>query len=312
MLDAEKGAKLEEYLEIFGDKDKEEFLVENLLKASEGRGFQLGMFDCLSSARQEIASLLKRISDLPPEIWYQRFRKTVAGKERDFAVPNREFGVFCEKYLLPFIKQKKPHDICHGWECGWTPRKSLAQHLPCKCALSFDLKDAFVNTSEQAVFDFYYSLLEGDETLRTSAAEFLTFVSTVYYEQHDRRGIPQGAGFSPKLFNRFLGSIDDRLARNSQSRGMRVSRWGDDITITSPCDTGLERFLGAVDLVDREFPVSRNKLYFQDSSMIFLLGNVIVDYARIEKNSPELKQKYKTKPLEFDKYMGKGEFEVWT
>jgi hypothetical protein len=106
------------------------------------------------------------------------------------------------------------------------------------------------------------------------------------------------------LFNRMLYPLDEQLSKKAAERGLRYTRWVDDLTIGSQEKRGLEDFLGAVELVAEYFPVSEEKMFFQQREPIYLLGHRISNNM-VEKNSKEDKEQNKVAPLNFHEYFGK-------
>jgi len=242
---------------------------------------------------------------------YRRFEIKDKGKLREISVPNKILEKFILNYITPLINKTQVHRCCHGGvksEEAWTPKKSLESHLPCKSALSFDLKSAFKNTSYARVYELFYNCLDFfEQEERKKFSEMLSFLCTVNYSE--ARGLPQGAGLSIALFNRILYPLDELLFEKCEEKSLKYSRWVDDITITSPTEIDLRYMLGAAALADRMFGLSRDKLHFQQSFPIYLLGHKIIENSVI-KNSKEERTQNKVKPLDFSVFE-KINYEGW-
>lgn len=287
-------------LKILYEDSKRKRLVE-VLCTSNNSEQQLNFF----SDNADV--LLGKICDLIEQKRpvYQRWTLKEENKNREISVPNKPFREFIQEYLLPFIKKQETHKNCHGGEPRWSVKKSLETHLPCESALSLDLKNAFQNTGIGLVFDLFYDLfsnLQYEE--RRDYAGSLSVLCTVKYSES--RGLPQGSPASMAIFNRILYNLDDILSRKTSQKGLRYSRWVDDIVISSPTKKGIERFLGAIELVDISFPVSREKIFFQDG-VSYLLGYKLINN-EIFKNTKEEKLREK-KPIKFDDL--KLDYESW-
>ena len=242
---------------------------------------------------------------------YMRWKQKVDGKERQLSFPSEPLQVFLGSYLKPFIEKQEVHESCHGGVNGWSPRASLESHLPMVSALSFDMKRASQNIPAWKIFSFFYNSLSDIECydVRRDLAGFLTFVTTVRYDQ--QRGLPDGSSLSPVLFNRVMHEVDDDMFRAASERGMRYSRWIDDFTISSSERTDVREFLGAVDLLGGRYPVARDKVYFQDMEPIYLLGHKVVN-GRVLRNSREERIKYKATPLDYNGWFnGERIYESW-
>ena len=231
---------------------------------------------------------------------YQRWTQKIDDKERHLSVPNKSLKRFFDSYLLSFIKQQKVHEKCHGGEVRWSPKTSLETHLPCENAFSFDISDAFRNTNFVKVFSYFYrraELLGFHCEDCADVASILALLTTVRYNCD--RGLSVGSPISMALFNRIMQPIDEKLDFKSKERGFRYSRWVDDFTISSQCYNGLEQFLGSVDIVSEEFPISKEKIFFQNSDKIYLLGHKIINGKILEKNIKDERLKNKNSPINF-------------
>ena len=285
--------------------EKNSALVRFLL---DGREQQLSLFDD-DRLRILVESIRGTRQGVP---LYQTWTQTIGEKERRLAVPKQMLKEFISEYVLPLIKSVRVHDGCHGGERGWSVEASLRTHLPCRSALSFDLKSAYENVKYSYVYEFFKRLAQerGFEDDANDIAKFLAFVSTIDYDKN-KRGLPQGSSLSTALFNRLFHPIDVALCQRAHVRGFRYSRWVDDITISSEYEEKQERFLGAVGLTMRYFPISDKKVYFQDRDPIYLLGHKV--YGRgLAKNSKEDRLKNKVAPLDIKKALYDKSYELWS
>ncbi|MBI4158812.1 hypothetical protein HY500_00970 [Candidatus Woesearchaeota archaeon] len=242
---------------------------------------------------------------------YMRWREKIGEKERMLSVPSKTLWKFLEDYLEPFIEKQRVHGSCHGGIKGWSPKSSLESHLPIVTALSFDMESAFQNMPARKVFDFFYCSLKGIDNYeeRRDIAGFLTFISTVRYDQ--QRGLPQGSPISQAIFNRLMLEVDETMFWAATERGMTYSRWVDDFTVSSPDRRDVREFLGAVNLLAERFPVARDKVYFQEGEPVYLLGHKLVG-GRVLKNSREERLRNKTPPLDYYKWLSnRRAFEPW-
>lgn len=239
---------------------------------------------------------------------YMRWRQNTDGKIRNLSVPKPFFKEFLQEYLLPIVKSKKNHESCHGGEKGWSPKKSLEQHLPVASVLSFDLSNAFENFPMSRVYSFFQDIFT-ESSQRDEISLFLALLCTVKYSHG--RGLPTGSNLSMALFNRGLYELDERIYGLCRERSFRYARWVDDLTISSSLKLPLESFFGAVVLTSQEYPVSKEKTYFQESGReIFLLGYKITSEGELCKNSKEEKIKNKIPPLNYEESIKRG-YEPW-
>ncbi len=256
----------------------------------------------------EFLSLLKSGRSL-----YQRWVQKIGDKERPLSVPNKPLRNLIENYLLPFIKQGRIHKKCHGAEKGWSVEKSLRTHVPCASVLSFDLKSAFQSIPLSSVSNLFYSILPPQlpEEEKRRISKFFTEICSVNYSTE--RGLPQGSPCSMAIFNRTLYDLDCLLDEKAGERGLRYSRWVDDITMSSPRTRGIGYFLGAVELTEHQFPVSREKIFFQDRKEVYLLGHKINE-GKITKNTKEERLQNKSHPLIYGEWFDNNKermYEPW-
>ncbi|MBD3252729.1 hypothetical protein GF386_03300 [Candidatus Pacearchaeota archaeon] len=300
--------RLNEYCRRFGPGFRVLDDVRNVLvDFLAGLDRQLDLFE---SPEQRALSSLEALRVHDGSL-YNRWSFSDNRKRRELSVPCEPLKVFIDDYLIPLIKRTKVHECCHGAEPGWSPRRSLEDHLPCYSVLSFDLKSAFNNFTIAEVFDFYYSLdLEGlEEDEKIAVAGFLSMISSSLVD--GRRVLPTGASHSPLLFNRGLLELDDELYEGCSRKGFNYTRWLDDITISSQGKVCIEELLGAVELTERYFPVAPNKIFFQKADEpIYLLGHVIY-LGRVCKNSRTERDAHKVKPLDYDEWFGDRGYEGW-
>lgn len=144
-----------------------------------------------------------------------------------------------------------PTPICHSFISGkfqnvapgleiWVPGRSIVSNakahiglLPAGAGLraawrkpralfSIDLKDAYPSISQERVFEIYQKIMGDPWT-----AQILTWLTT--YEGC----LPQGAPTSPVLFNLACRELDAALWEEFNREPYCVTRYADDITITS-------------------------------------------------------------------------------
>ena len=277
-----------------------------ILRESRKRQILIDLFESTQDSSQNllfrdteisVSEYLDELSLLyEQERLYKSWKQQIGQKQRHLHVPNRGFEQFSRKYLSTLIKKlMSAHNSSHVGEQGWTPRKSLETHIPCHSVLTFDLSDAFHNLGFHQVSEFFYnSLSQYNEETRIDLALFLTFISTIIYQ--DRRVLPQGASHSSLLFNRALYNLDQILDEKARERGFHYSRWIDDFTISSPNILPVERFIGTMGLIG--FPISQRKVFFQKFPQdIYALGHVISN-GKVYKNSQEDRDKNKVPPYE--------------
>ena len=243
---------------------------------------------------------------------YQRWKQKIGEKTRILSVPNNHLKQLIDIYLIDFIKSGNLHKKCHGGEKDWSVKKSLETHLPCITAFSFDLKSAFENFSIDYIKNFIYKLIDKSlfEKERQEISRFLSILLSVNYKE--KRGLPQGSSMSMKIFNRELYFLDENLSKKAEEKNFNYSRWVDDITITSNQNNKIESFLGSVDLTAKYFPVAEEKIFFQENSIIYLLGHKIINN-KILKNSKKERDENKINSLDYNYFFKNNlkNYEIW-
>ncbi len=237
---------------------------------------------------------------------YHIFDKQTGTKTRKISVPCDPFKELSKSYIVPLLESMPSHKASHGGEKGWTVDRSLETHLPLGSVLSLDIKDAAPSVGVEKVVSVYEKILSGPEYELTKEqarliAETLTLLSTVYYNEKGKRGLPIGSGISNYLFHRVCKPMDGEIQGRCDERGLRYTRWVDDLTVSSPNTLPVESFLGVLDVVERQgFVVSPKKTHYQVPSPvgIFLLGHVISQDGKLEHNSPQLREDNKTPALD--------------
>ncbi|MBI2107014.1 hypothetical protein HYT57_03445 [Candidatus Woesearchaeota archaeon] len=280
-------------------ESKKEIILKTLLELLPLDN-QLSMLD---NKQERLEVLLDDLLALKGERkhLYQRWSQRINGKVRDISIPQDSLEHLLIEYVKPIIMEAPCHSQCHGGEQGFSPKKSLSRHLPLGTVLSFDLANAFKNTHIQYVFDFYYTLFENkieNREIRRDIAGFLTSISTVYYSDTQISALPVGSPISICLFNRLFYPIDEVLHICALKKGLRYTRWVDDITISAKeTNRNPEKICGAISMVRREFPIAVNKVFFQQNvPEFYLLGHKIIGN-RITKMNKE-KSKDKLVPLD--------------
>ena len=232
---------------------------------------------------------------------YKTWELQEKNKIRRISVPQKGLEELLKTIVRDILMKAPVHDCCHGGEQGWSVKRSLSTHLPIGTVLSFDMKNAFRNVHGQYVFDFYYGLIKNKIQNKEEAidlAGFLTMISTVYYSDEQNHALPQGSPIGIPLFNRILYPIDSLFHQISAKRGMRYSRWVDDLIISSR-ERSIDRkkILGALRIIREDFPIALNKVFLQqDAPEVYLLGHKILGNLIIKIEEDEAKNR--GEPLE--------------
>jgi len=272
---------------------------------------QLNLF---SSLETKLNNLFNQFLDLSKnkEALYSQWTQNINGKSRNLVKAKKCLDVFLRNYVKEIIMQAPCHSQCHGGEKDWSVEKSLKTHTPLGSVLSFDLENTFNRISHQYVFDFYYNFFKSkfeDKEVRKNLAGFLTHVSTVYNKDMQESVLPQGSPISMSLFNRLFYPIDELFDEKSKKRNLRYTRWVDDMIISaSEGNRNFNKFGGALRIVREDFPISLNKVFWQENvPEYYLLGHKILGKRIIKINKEELKNR--GEPIPTDLFLNELEEE---
>ncbi len=302
-------------LQILENKSRREGIVEGLISV-----LPTTQLDLFSDERSKVNSLLDDLLVLGKDSkpLYAQWSQKIGNKVRNLSKAKGSLDTFLRDYVLGVVMQAPSHKSAHGGEKGWSVKKSLETHLPMGNVLSFDLQNCFDNVTHQYIFDFYYNFFDGkvlDSDLRRDLSGFLTNISSVpkksfgevtysaideqVSESNSRKIIlkdhvlPQGSPISIQLFNRLFYPIDSLFCKKAKQKGLRYSRWVDDIIISSPKSSGkmLSKFLGALHVTREDFPVAVNKVFWQYGLKdYYLLGHKISEDQIIKVDKEEMKK----------------------
>jgi|SRR3989344_1923568 len=289
-------------LEIISKSEIKKFLKAELSEKVDQNGllFSLGSFD------NQFGELERLIVSSKP--LYNKWTQRIGNKDRKLSVPKKPLKIFFEQYILPFVKRKEVHYCCHGGEVGWSTRRSVESHIPAACMFSFDLSDAFNNVNIGYIYPLFYNLLNSaPEKYKADIAWFLSIISTVSREEI--RFLPQGSPIGMALFNRILSPIDDFIYENAKKRGMKFSRWVDDFNLSSKTPRAIYEFLGALKSVEEYFPISKTKIYLQNSYPIYINGQVITQEI-VRRNSREERETNKCGNIQYETIL-KMDYHQW-
>jgi hypothetical protein len=215
---------------------------------------------------------LENIAELGENMYKKWCAKKSSGSGfRKIAVPKDSLRALLVDYILPFIKKAPLHECSHGGEEGWTVEKSLRTHVPFKSSLSFDLKDANDQVTMTFIFDFFYEHLSKYSEDRKTLIDTAGFLSNICTVRHFGDNVlPQGSPISTALFNRVMLPIDRQFQKVSKRRGMKYSRWIDDFIISSPEDKDSESFLSFLGVINKDFRIRPEKVFYQNNPAYFL------------------------------------------
>jgi RNA-directed DNA polymerase len=176
---------------------------------------------------------------------------------------SRTRRIYTPKVALKIIQRWFGYHLSHAVALsdhvhGFVPKRSTVtaarQHCPAQWVLSLDIRDFFGSVTADRVF----ACLDGLGYPRP-AAHLMTDLCTMHLVG-GRRGLPQGAPSSPVLANLAFRETDAKLESFAKERGLRISRYADDISVSGhqPPDPELQSEIGR--LIERDgWVIAQNK-----------------------------------------------------
>jgi len=137
-------------------------------------------------------------------------------------IPNSRLKYIQTVLLMLLVNKYKPRKIAHGYIKGKSVITNAAAHKGRKYMLSIDISNFFGSITKKRVRGLFLSL-----GLEQDVAEFISAVTTL------RDALPQGAPTSPLISNMISYRLDIALMDYAKTKGVRVTRYADDITFSS-------------------------------------------------------------------------------
>lgn len=145
------------------------------------------------------------------------------GGIRKLHVPDEATKAIQRRILRRLLQRLKCHEAAMGFEKGKSIRDHAQRHIQSRVVINLDLVDFFPSTDYQRVNAFFQRVGWNRE-----AARWLTTWTC------HAQGLPQGAPTSPKLSNLINRLMDQQLSQCATQRGLRYSRYADDLTFSFP------------------------------------------------------------------------------
>lgn len=157
-----------------------------------------------------------------PEDYYRSFSiPKRSGGERLVAAP-QPLLLHCQRWIDAFVLRKLPvHGAAHGYVAGRSNISNARAHLGQREVLCIDIKDFFPSLHVGAVIQVFLS------------AGYPHNVAYLMAKLCSYSGaLPQGGASSPCLSNVLMLGVDRQIEALAASRGLRYTRYVDDITLS--------------------------------------------------------------------------------
>jgi RNA-directed DNA polymerase len=190
------------------------------------------------------------------------WRPKAAGGYRLLEVPKPRLMALQRRILRAVLDPLPPHPAAHGFVAGRSCLTHAAHHAGEACVVRLDLADFFPSTPLRRVHAIFRCvgappsvarLLTGLCSAQAPSSVLRRLAprdqpSHAAWSHYGNPHLPQGAPTSPALANLCAYRLDVRLAGLARSRGLRYSRYADDLTFSGDAalEPGAGRLIAAV------------------------------------------------------------------
>ncbi len=212
-----------------------------------------------------------------------------SGEFREIAIPSYTLHIVQRWILVEILNKIMPTSCAMAFRKGkeFGHKQNAFFHAFTLYGLTIDLKDFFPSITADKIYTIFSCL-----GYNNFAATILTNLCTLNGK------LPQGSPCSPALSNIICITLDDRLIGLCKKRGIRYSRYADDMYFS--CDDKnllLKNFKIIKKIIeDEDFTINENKTHFHTPSNKKLITGITVSRIdsgdNIELKAPKkLKQK---------------------
>ncbi len=211
--------------------------------------------------------------------YHEFFIAKRSGGSRRILAPSRDLKHIQRIILRRLLRRIKAHPCVTGFERGHSIATNAQFHAGQAVVVRFDLRDFFQSTSTLRVNAWFRRIGWTGE-----AADLLTRLTTF------DGGLPQGAPTSPRLSSLVNGDFDAQLAELVQRRGIRYTRYADDLTFSFPVDdpAAVRRLHWLVVYVTRQYDFrlnSRKQRVYRRHQRQVVTGLVVNAGARLPRTT---------------------------
>ena len=185
------------------------------------------------------------------ESLYRDFDRNVKGKLRHLTEAKPVLATL-QRCILDRVLVKLPvSDHAFGAIKGRSIRDNASAHAAAPFIAKLDIRDFYPSIRYQKVYDFFMT-----QGCSPDVSRVLTKLSTRKYS------LPLGTSTSPFLADQIVSPIDKRIGGLARAKGLRYTRYVDDVTISGRFD--LEHFSDQIIQVIRQagFAIKRSKIEF--------------------------------------------------
>lgn len=209
------------------------------------------------------------------------------GNFREISIPAYTLHIVQRWILVEILNKILPSDRAMAFRKGknFGHKQNAYYHADTLYGLAIDLKDFFPSITANKVYTIFSSL------------GYNEFASTILTNLCTLEGkLPQGSSCSPAISNIICITLDKRLIGLCEKRGIRYSRYADDMYFSCDDKILLLKNLPIITKIieDEEFILNKKKLHFHTPSNKKQITGITVSPTNIE-NYVELKAPRKLK-----------------
>lgn len=202
------------------------------------------------------------------------------GKPRKLLIPIKELRNIQRKILDNILNFKFPSYV-HGGISGRSVITNAKTHLNQKWVMCLDIRDFFPSVHFKRIYNNFILLYCSPEV-----AKLLTHFTTYKYQ------LPQGAPTSPAIANMILYAFDKRIFNLCKIKGVKYSRYFDDITISGSNNPKI--LIKKCELITNQegFKINKNpqKLRIMSHTEEQLVTGLLVNGKKLRISSKEIKK----------------------
>mgnify|MGYP001184892182 CR=1 FL=1 len=177
------------------------------------------------------ADLIQLAPNLPKcYITYKILKRN--GKTRRIDAPQPPLKEVQKDFLHKVLYLFRAHPIAHGFVQDRSPITNANAHIGKKIILTIDVKNFFNSISEQTVTRCLEWLFGQQSKFTWDPSDPVLLAKLLCYNG----GLPQGSSASPVMSNLVCLSLDKKLASLAAANDVTITRYADDITLSSNDD----------------------------------------------------------------------------
>jgi len=168
-----------------------------------------------------------------------------SGKSRRIDAPQEPLKSIQKDVMERVLYIYKAHPLAHGFVKDKSPATNAAAHVGKKYLVTMDIKDFFHSISELTVTRCLDWLLKQQTRFTYDATDTELLAKIMCYNG----GLPQGSPTSPVMSNLVCLALDKKLEDFAQSQKAVVTRYADDIALSSDDPTIVKNYKTVLSMI---------------------------------------------------------------